>query len=94
MTTMEDLEAPLRDAARRLGLEELKTRLLSAKYLDHSIGSHDGKCPDCRAYITETSSYGEVGHRRGCSRRERKYSGLSGRKQEATGAAAGGELEA
>lgn len=38
-------------------------------------------CPECNARITKTPTYGEVGHRIGCIRREEMYKGQRGRRK-------------
>lgn len=88
---VEDLDEPLREPARRLGIDELRTRVHRPGFLEAEHGSHDGTCPECSAYITETPTYGEVGHRPRCPNRESEYTGQAGRKEEPTGAALGGE---
>ena len=41
----------------------------------------DQRCPVCNATISETRSFGEVGHHPQCSRREEKYHGRRGRRE-------------
>lgn len=36
---------------------------------------NESLCPECNARITQTKRRGEVGHRDGCPRREKRYNG-------------------
>ena len=77
MVAVEDLDEPLRDAARELGVEDLTARLTDPRVQRQMDHSHDFICdnPECKAGITVTDRYGEVGHRVDCPRRQRKYAG-------------------
>lgn len=77
MVTIDELDPVLRDAAEELGVDELVARLTEPprqRQMDHV---HDFVCPQCKAGVTQTRTYGEVGHQSDCWRREKYYDGSS-----------------
>lgn len=72
------LDEPLREPARRLGIEELIARLTDARRQRKMDHEHDYYCPECHSGLTFCDRLGELGHRAWCPRKKEKYHGRAG----------------